>query len=155
LAKNAVESLDSRRINRYVFFKKTSPKNRTIHCNVTIYPVTIYTSRLYNFLLQDAVKKARKKSYYTNKINFSFRFLFYFWSFYLPLSFLYDPDTLPQTHIIYSNAIRDNDVTADNSVSRSSVEIAFRCVFPIDIRLGMEPVNPTDRTISTQKCTKM
>ena len=61
-----------------------------------------------------------------------------------------------ETHIIYSNAIRDNDITDTASyVTRSSIEIWFHCAFPTDIRVKMiDKIEPTVRTVSTQKCIK-
>lgn len=54
------------------------------------------------------------------------------------------------THLMYSNAIRDADTTADsNLVTRSRIEIKFHCTFPVNYRLSLgKDLKPKIKTIS-------
>lgn len=54
------------------------------------------------------------------------------------------------THLMYSNAIRDADTTADaHLVTRSRIEIKFHCTFPVNYRLSLgKDLKPKIKTIS-------
>ena len=54
------------------------------------------------------------------------------------------------THLMYSNAIRDADNTADaDLVTRSRIEIKFHCTFPVNYRLSLgKNLKPQIKTIS-------
>lgn len=54
------------------------------------------------------------------------------------------------THLMYSNAIRDADNTADaHLVTRSRIEIKFHCTFPVNYRLSLNnDLKPKIKTIA-------
>jgi len=54
------------------------------------------------------------------------------------------------THLKYTNAIRDAETTADASiVTRSKIEIQFHCSFPVDYHVGLSSyLKPNVRTLT-------
>lgn len=55
------------------------------------------------------------------------------------------------TTIRYSNAIRDNDITNDPTLTtRSKIQVGFHCAFPVDYRVALPGIMPTVSTVAIQ-----